>query len=141
MKKIINGKMYNTESAKNIGNTYGGGGVNDFRYYFETLYLKKTGEFFLAGRGGPMSKYSVQVEQNSWSGGSKIIPLTYLEAKEWAEKALTADEYEDVFGPVKEDDTKQIITLYLQRQTVESLRRQAQESGTGLSALIESKLS
>lgn len=141
MKKIINGKLYNTESAKLIGDTVSGSGVNDFRYYFEQLYLKKTGEFFLSGRGGPMTKYAVNIDDNTFSGGSKIFPLTYEEAKEWAEKHLTADEYEDVFGAVTEDETKSIITLYLTRSTIENLRRQAQESGQGLSALVESKLS
>lgn len=141
MKKIINGNLYNTESAKLIGDTISGSGVNDLRYYYEQLYLKKTGEFFLSGRGGPMTKYAVSVDQNSYSGGSKIFPLSYEEAKEWSEKHLTADEYEDVFGAVTEDETKGIITLYLQRSTIEKLRRQAQESGQGLSALVESKLS
>ena len=141
MKKVINGKMYNTETAKLIGSASNGGNWRDFNHYEESMYLKKTGEFFIAGEGGPMTKYSVQIEQNSWSGGSAITPLTYTEAREWAEENLTADEYEAIFGKVEEDDSKQIVTLYLRKDLIESLRRQAQEAGTGLSALIESKLS
>ena len=73
MKKIINGKRYDTETANLCGNTsysYRG----DFHFWREELYQKRTGEFFLYGEGGPMTKYSVSTGQNTWSGGEKIIP-------------------------------------------------------------------
>ena len=57
MKKVINGKMYNTDTAKRMADwSYGYPG--NFEYYEEELYKKKTGEFFLYGEGGPRSKYS-----------------------------------------------------------------------------------
>lgn len=46
MKKIINGKMYNTETAEFI-DSYESGYPKDFAYVYEALYRKKTGEFFL----------------------------------------------------------------------------------------------
>lgn len=53
MKKIIDGKMYNTETAKECGTwdncEYG------FNRVEETLYRKKTGEFFIHGEGGANS--------------------------------------------------------------------------------------
>src|SRR5690606_41772958 len=51
----------------------------DFRFWSEELYRKKTGEFFLYGEGGPASKYGRKIEQNTWSGGEQIIPLTLKE--------------------------------------------------------------
>lgn len=102
MKKVINGKMYNTETAKKVGSWGNEYYYNDFRWCAEELYKKKTGEFFLHGNGGAMSKYSVSCGQNSWSGGEEIIPMTDSEAKEWAEKHLDADEYEEIFGEVEE---------------------------------------
>ena len=97
MNKVINGKRYDTETAQFIGewaNTYN---YSDWSYKCEELYRKKTGEFFLYGKGGPMSEYAVPSGNNNWSGSSKIIPLTIDEAKKWVEKNLSADDYEKLF--------------------------------------------
>ena len=102
MKKIINGKKYNTETAKVVGSWSNNHSYSDFSYCEETLYEKRTGEFFLYGEGGPMSKYRSACWQNSWSGGVDIIPMTEIEARKWAEKHLNADEYEEIFGEVEE---------------------------------------
>jgi hypothetical protein len=101
MKKIINGKLYNTSTATLIGSA-GYGYPGDFSHWREELYRKKTGEFFLYGEGGPMSKYSRKIGQNEWSGGEKIHPLTLKEAQKWAEEHLDIEEYEQVFGVVEE---------------------------------------
>ena len=101
MKKIINGKQYNTETAKMVG-YYWYGANNDFRHFEETLYRKKTGEFFMKGEGGPASRYTKSLGNNSWTGSKELIPLSIEEAKEWAEKHLEADEYEAIFGIVEE---------------------------------------
>jgi hypothetical protein len=105
MKKIINGKRYDTDTATLIGSarySYPG----DFEYWTEELYRKKTGEFFLYGEGGAMSRYSRSTGQNEWSGGEEIRPLSLKEAQEWAEKYLDADEYEEVFGRIEEGKTQ-----------------------------------
>ena len=52
MKKIINGKMYNTETAKEIGSWNNGRYRSDFYYVGETLYKKKTGELFVLEKVG-----------------------------------------------------------------------------------------
>lgn len=59
MKKIINKKTYDTETAKLVC-TYEYVCGKDFRRVKETLYRKKTGEFFLHGIGGPSSKYPTE---------------------------------------------------------------------------------
>jgi hypothetical protein len=101
MKKVIHGKKYDTDTAKFIG--YAGySHPGDFSFWQETLYQKKTGEFFLHGVGGAMSRYARQTGQNEWSGGEKIIPLTREEAQKWAEKNLEVEEYELTFGEVIE---------------------------------------
>lgn len=101
MRKVINGKMYDTETAKKRSVVCSNCGVNDFGYWEETLYQKKTGEYFLYGEGGPASKYARACGQNEWSGGSEIVPLTIEAAKKWAE-ALDGDSYEAIFGNVEE---------------------------------------
>lgn len=101
MKKIINGKKYNTETAKCVGNGTSNCGVTDFRYFDESLYLKKTGEFFLHGKGGGMTKYAIEV-CGSMMGSEKIIPLSQQEARAWGERYLDVEKYEEVFGVVEE---------------------------------------
>lgn len=100
MKRIINGKKYDTETATLIDD-YQVSNPSDFNYVYEALYLKKTGEYFLYGEGGANSKYRKNIALNEWSGGEKITPLTEEEAKAWVEAYNNAD-YEDIFGEVEE---------------------------------------
>lgn len=137
MKKIISNKVYDTATAREIGsNSYSY--FNDFNYWCETLYCKRTGEYFIHGEGGPNSRYAERIDQNSWSGGQKIIPVSYENAREWAEKNLEAEEYEAEFGTVTEDETAETLTISLPAATIAKLRRSAQENGTSLSKLIAS---
>ena len=101
MKKIINGRLYDTSTAKRIGSYDNGYCGSDFEHYSETLYRKKTGEYFLYGVGGAMSKYS-QPCGRDMSGGDEIVPYTEGKAKAWAEAYMNADAYMELFGPVAE---------------------------------------
>jgi len=92
MKKIINKKLYDTETAKIIASWSNGLGKSDFRGYEENLFLKKTGEFFLYGEGGGLSPYAEHFG-SGWGYGKKITPLTEEEARQWAESHMEADEY------------------------------------------------
>ena len=134
MKKIINGKLYDTDTAKSLGYAYHGSS-NDFAYWCETLYKKRTGEFFLHGEGGPHSRYAVSQSENTWGGGEKIIPLSYKAAQEWAIQHLDADEYQEIFGEVTEGDDV-LISIKLPAATDSKLRRIAAEKGISLTALI-----
>lgn len=100
MKKIINGKMYNTETAKLIGDWYDYY-PGDFRYVREELYVKKTGEYFIYGVGGAMSRYAER-DGDGRCGGCAIVPYTVSEAKEWVEKYCSADTYIEIFGEPEE---------------------------------------
>ena len=101
MCSIIDGVKYNTETATRIAYYDNEYSLSDFQYLQEGLYRKRTGEFFLAGKGGAMTKYA-RKSGNASSGGSKIIPLTHKEAERWCEERLSVDEYEAVFGEVSE---------------------------------------
>ena len=140
MKKIINGKVYDTETAVSVGSWSRGNGFRDFHYVHETLYMKKTGKIFLHGEGGAMTQYAEAVGQNEWSGGERIMPMSYAEAQKWAEEHLDGDEYETIFGAVVEDETKISVTYRLPASTVETLKRRAAEQGVGVSEYLESIL-
>lgn len=137
MKKIINGKRYDTNTAQKMGAFYHLD-RRDFHYFWETLYRKTTGEYFLYGEGGPASKYAETVGMNEWSGGEKIMPLTVDAAKKWAEDHLDADEYEKIFGEVDESREKKTVTFSLPVGTVEKIKRIAAEQGVSMSELIAS---
>ena len=140
MKKIINGKVYDTEKAKELGTYSNAGGWRDFNHFEETLYQKRTGEFFLFGEGGPMTRYAEAEGQNSWSGGRRIMPMSYDEARKWAEEHLNADEYEEIFGAIDESGAKIVVTLSVDSGKWEAAKREAAKKGCGISEYIESLL-
>ena len=102
MKKIIDGKRYNTETAEEIGHR-SNGAMGDFDRISESLYRTPRGNYFRAGSGGARSAYGQTCGQNCWCGGEGIIPLTKAEALEWCERFLDADEYEGEFSDLIEE--------------------------------------
>ncbi len=97
MKKIIDGKRYNTETAEEIASYSNDLSTSDFNWYEETLYLTKNGNWFLAGEGGALSCYSVAVGNNGSGGGSDLRLITKDEAKEWLEQHDEVDALEEYF--------------------------------------------
>lgn len=105
MHKIINGKSYNPETAKQIANWRNNHSYQDFEWAEETLYRKRTGEYFLFGEGGPMSAYAQpSYGDNGWESGERIEPMTTEQAKKWAESRLDGDDYVEIFGQPEETD-------------------------------------
>ena len=137
MKKIINGKVYNTSTAERVGGWSNNHATSDFGYCSEDLYRKRTGEFFLFGQGSAGSRYAKSCGNNEWSGGEKIIPMSYQSAQKWAEDKLNAEQYEAIFGAVPEDDSRVTITLSLSASSVERAKRAAAQAGISLSSYIE----
>lgn len=97
MRKIIHGKLYDTETARYIGSNQSSCYRSDYHYFEEDFYRKKTGEFFLHGEGGPASRYAERLGSGGYVEGERIIPLSEEEAREWAENHLTPEEYEKLF--------------------------------------------
>lgn len=136
MKKVINGKLYDTDTAKKCGEYEPNPYRSDFSWYCESLYQKRTGEFFLHGDGNAASPYSKSCGQNEWSGSEAIKPLTYDEAKKWAEEHLTGDEYISIFGEPSEDENAR-LSLHLSAAAVARLKREAAIRGWTISAVVE----
>lgn len=135
MKKIINGKMYDTDTARSIGSDgYGYG--NDFHAWSETLYQKRTGEYFLHGEGGPMSRYARTIGQNEWSGGEQIIPMNYENARKWAEEHLNTDDYEETFGIPSEDGEDVQLHVSIPERLMAALKNTAGANGESVTAYV-----
>lgn len=136
MKKVINGKRYDTDTAKKLASDWYSN-CTDFHYWEETLYRKNTGEYFLHGEGGPASKYAQSVGQNSWSGGEKLIPLSVENARKWAEDHLDGDEYEKIFGVIEETTSeKRTVAFSLTEAVIEKIKNGAATEGISMSEFI-----
>lgn len=136
MKKIINGKKYNTGTAEKMGGHDNGYAINDFNHVTETLYRKKTGEFFLHGEGGGLSRYASSCG-DSMGWGEQIIPLTEKEAEEWAEARLEVDDYEAIFGEVREDYSDKFVNLTITARSHEVLRRLQSRTGKTMGEIMD----
>ena len=101
MKKIIDGKVYNTETAKCLAEWDNGYSYSDFRFCEEGLYRTRNGRYFIHGKGGAMTRYSERCGNNSYCEGEDIRPVTEAEAKEWVEENANSD-YEAIFGAAEE---------------------------------------
>lgn len=132
MKKVIKGKVYDTDKAKKLGEWDNGHYTSDFNFCSETLFRKKNGEYFLFGEGHALSKYASHFGNNSgW--GEKIIPLTYAEAQEWAEDHLDGDEYIEIFGDPENQHGRGVLSLSLPAATIAKARQEAAKKGLSLS--------
>lgn len=101
MVKIINRKKYNTETAELLAEWSNNLGCGNFRNVHEFLYRKRTGEYFLYGYGGPMSRFA-ESDGDGWTGGEDIITFTEEDARSWCEQHFDGDTYESIFGEVEE---------------------------------------
>lgn len=97
MKKIIDGKRYDTEKATLVAEWDNGLGYSDFGWCETSLYCTQNGSWFLAGEGGALSEWSEPCGNNGRGGGSGIKPLSELEAREWLEWHEFTDELEEYF--------------------------------------------
>lgn len=102
MKQIIDGRRYNTEAATLVAEDSRGYG-GDFPAFSEALYVTKAGRWFLAGQGGPMTRYAEAYHDGSRSGGTRIIPMDPSDALLWLEHNGMCDAIELYFHDVIED--------------------------------------
>lgn len=101
MKKIINGKLYDTDTATPLGR-YEYGSSGDYSHICETLYQKENGELFLHGVGGAGTRYREAKGDNCWSGGEAILPGDEFDAKDWVSEHCEVEVYIKLFGEVSE---------------------------------------
>jgi hypothetical protein len=90
MKATIAGYRYNTENGILVGKATSRGSRADPSYWEAELYkTPRGGKFFLAGGGGPMTRWAKPVG-NMETGSESIIPLERDQALIWAKHYLPA---------------------------------------------------
>jgi hypothetical protein len=102
MKRIIEGKVYNTETAEKIASYHNGYSCSDFKYCEESLYRTKKGAWFIAVEGGALSKYATPYG-NATSGGDGLEPVSKEDARQWLEDHECTDALEEHFADTLED--------------------------------------
>lgn len=102
MKKVIDGKRYDTDSAKRLGCWESDQDYRGLYHEEEELYRTKAGNYFLYCYGGAASQYSKKTGPNEWSSNELIQPISEERARKWAEDHLDGDAYEMIFGAVDE---------------------------------------
>ena len=123
MRKIINGRMYDTDTAKLVGSYQAE--VDGGSYIFGSLCRKRTGEYFADTDGTVLG-----MERT-------ITPLSYDKAREWAESHLTADEYEAEFGPVSEGGGDEVVSARVSAAAKRALERESQRTGESQTTILE----
>lgn len=135
MRKVINGKLYDTDTARPIAD-WSKGYSSDFAHVSETLYRKRTGEYFLHGEGGPMSAYAESCGQSQWRGGEAIRPLDYDAARRWMEGHADADAYEREFG-IPDEDGEHDLHVIVSEAAWQAISRAAARDETSVRAIVE----
>jgi len=137
MKKIIKNKVYDTDTATLIKRadhpniTSGEGSCK------QSLYRKKTGDYFLAVSGARTDVFhNLALDNNIHDRERHIYPLTYEQARSWAEAEMTSDEWLAIFEPV-EDDTLMALNLTLSASAVSKFRLAAQRQQISQRELME----
>ena len=100
MKRVINRKLYDTETAEKIAQYAPITDRSDFNFLVETLYRTGDGEYFLHGVGGPATKYAQRCSGGK-TGGEEIELLTDEQAIDWCENQsidgeIVVDEFSDL---------------------------------------------
>ena len=85
MKRIIDGKIYDTRTATCIAEACSHVGKSDFGWWEEELYVTPRGRFFVHGEGHAMSRWAKPCG-NMRGPGSGIEALTEAEAVAWCER-------------------------------------------------------
>lgn len=94
--KVIDGLRYSTLTATEVCNFESSNGSRDFRYEDTSLYQSPRGRFFLAGHGGPRSRWS-RSDSGGYTGGEGLIPVSVAEARSFAEEHASAETIAEFF--------------------------------------------
>ena len=88
MKKTINGKVYDTRTAKCVGFYQNNVPTQSFNYVQERLFLKKTGEYFIFGYGGGNTCWAKKFPDGTACHGEGIKPVSQKGAEKFCEEKL-----------------------------------------------------
>lgn len=135
MKKVINGKVYDTTKAQLIAEAHHDSIKDaDGKSLKQWFYRKKTGEFFVQAEGAAIELENIF--QHDYKPNAGIYPLTYEQAQRWAERELTAERWEEIFGDPEDDETQVSVNISMTAKAANTLKQNAAKAGMTVSAYI-----
>jgi len=103
MKRVIDGKLYDTGTALEVATWNNGHYPGDFHRCEETLYGTRKGAWFLHGEGGALSAYA-EAHGNDRCGGEALVPMTREQAFEWCQqRKVDPDVIQEHFSDLVEE--------------------------------------
>ncbi len=87
MKRVIDGKIYDTQTATHLCRLPCHYYPGDFHYHETSLYRTRKGSYFLSGKGGPLSMWAQPEGNTGYSGGEGLNAIDRETAREYAEAA------------------------------------------------------
>ena len=90
MRQFIDGTTYDTSAASLVAIYSNGLPPSDIERCEEVLYRKATGEYFLHGVGGALTRWHDLEPGGGCLGGEGIAPLTEAEACDWVDSHARA---------------------------------------------------
>lgn len=97
MKRIIDGKRYDTETAEEICALTCTANSGDFAWHRTKLYRTRNGAFFLAGEGNASSMWATAARGGGRGPGEGIRVISADEAREILEREDETDVLERLF--------------------------------------------
>ena len=102
MRRIIEGKAYDTETATMICDLSPTGySRSDFKWEDTSLYRSPKGQFFIAGQGNASSRWAERIGENAMGGGEGMLLIDTDDAKRLVERHAPG-KWEAVFGEAEE---------------------------------------
>jgi hypothetical protein len=95
VRRIIGGLRYDTGTAETVLRFGGGRAAAGIAWEDTGLYRTPAGGWFIAGCGGPLSRWAEPTDDGGWTDGEGLAPLTPDEARELLE-SLGSEEAVDV---------------------------------------------
>lgn len=144
MRRIVDGKAYDTETAELLAEfRYGYPGEDD--HYQESLYRTAGNGFFLACNGAEDSPYALLLREDIARPGADIVPLTDAEVLRWLEDYEYTEVIERVFGTLPEAGDGMVmvwsrVSKDVQQQLADAAERAGQSPEAWIARAIERAL-
>jgi hypothetical protein len=134
MRMVAHGKVYDTETARRVAEREAQIGTDgEVR---EVLYRKKTGEYFLHGRGGKETHYARRTRGGGLEPAEAIVPLDYAVARAWGESHLAPEAFAAHFGTGAEAEGWVTLTLRVSKTAHSKLKREQSRTGRKMGELL-----
>ena len=113
MKKVISGRLYNTETARLTGYWESAGSTSDFSHTRGRAVSQAHRGIFSVWQRRPHEQILPQLREQRVVRRRGYHPSYLGSGRKWAEDHLDVEEYEELFGETCEDDGTEILSLVL----------------------------